>query len=149
MRTLFLILRIVCYGALAVVALGFLGMIVFSQPDMCSSFSTGSISCKSPAIEELAKLTMGLLLVSVFTGLPIVLALGGVFFAVRDASPHLVRAYRRIRPLPAAAEGVSQAAATKRSAAGKLALTGKVLLYVFGAFFLSAIIAGLYEASFR
>ncbi|MEM1200768.1 MAG: hypothetical protein AAGI06_15820, partial [Pseudomonadota bacterium] len=124
MSVLFLIFRIVCYGALGVVALGFLGMIVFSQPDMCSSFSTGSISCKSPTIEELAQLTMGLLLVSVFTGVPILLALAGLFFAVRDAAPHFMRAYRKFRPLPTVSEGVPQTPATQRSTKGKLALTG-------------------------
>ena len=149
MSTLFLVFRVVCYGALATVLLGLFGLIVFSQPEVCSSFSTGAISCKTPALEELAKLTMGLLLVSVFTGLPVLLALIGLFFAVRASVPHMVRFYRRFKPLPAAPEGGPQGDPATRSILGKLALTGKILLYVFGAFFLSAVVAGIYEASFR
>lgn len=145
MSTFFLIFRFVCYGALAIVLLGFFGMFVFSQPEVCSSFSTGAISCKSPALEEAAKLTMGLLLVSVFTGLPVLLALIGLFFAVRATAPILVQSYRKFRPPTAAPESDPAG----RSILGKLALAGKILLYIFGAFVLSAIIAGIYEASFR
>ncbi|MEM8687116.1 MAG: hypothetical protein AAGF81_07290 [Pseudomonadota bacterium] len=149
MSTFFLVFRYVCYGALVTLLLGFLGVIVFSQPEMCSSFSTGAISCRTPAFEELAKLTMGLLLVSVFTGFPVLLALIGLFFAARAAAPFLLRIYRKFRPLPPVPEGVSQSPAARRSGLGRLALTGKILLYAFGAFFLSAIVAGIYEASFR
>ena len=102
MSTAFLIFRIICYVALGIVTFGMLAMIVLSNPEFCSSFSTGSISCKSEGLEELAKLSMGILLVSTFTGLPVLLAMIGTFFAARAATPAIVRTYRKIRPKPAA-----------------------------------------------
>ncbi len=145
MSTLFLIFRIICYVALGVVTLGVVGMLVLSNPEICSSFSTGSISCTSEGVEELAKLTMGILLVSAFTGVPVLLALLGLFFAIRAATPAMARTYRKIRPGP---EG-SEAQAEERSALQKVGRAGKVMAYILAAFFLSAVIAGIYEASFR
>ncbi|MEM8689268.1 MAG: hypothetical protein AAGF81_18205, partial [Pseudomonadota bacterium] len=65
------------------------------------------------------------------------------------AAPFLLRIYRKFRPLPPVPEGVAHAPAARRSGLAKLARTGKFLLYVFGAFLLSAVVAGIYEASFR
>lgn len=145
MGLVFLIFRIVCYAALGVVIAGVVGMLVLSHPEVCSSFSTGSISCRSEGVEELAKLTMGILLVSAFTGVPVLLALFGLFFALRAATPAIVRTYRRIRPLPVG----SQEQAEERTALQKVGRAGKIMAYILGAFFLSAIIAGIYQASFQ
>ena len=122
-----------------------LAMIVLSNPEFCSSFSTGAITCKSEGLEELAKLSMGILLVSTFTGLPVLLALIGLFFAVRAAVPALVRTYRKIRPKPIASGPPPQ----QRTALQKLGRAGRFFAYFLAAFVASAIIAGIYEASFR
>lgn len=120
-------------------------MLVLSHPEICSSFSTGSISCASEGMEALAKLTMGILLASAFTGLPVLLALFGLFFAGRAAMPALVRTYRKVRPKP---EG-SEEPATERTAGQKLLLAGKIFVYMMATFFAIAAIAGLYGASLR
>ncbi len=145
MSMVFLIFRVICYAALGIEIAGVVGMLVLSHPEVCSSFSTGSITCRSEGVEELAKLTMGILLVSAFTGVPVLLALLGLFFAVRAATPAMGRTYRKIRPRP---EG-SEAQAEERGALQKVGRAGKVMAYILAAFFLSAVIAGIYEASFR
>ena len=124
-------------------------MFVVSHPEVCSSFSTGSISCKSDAWEEFAQLIMGILLVSVFTGFPVLLALFGVFFALRAAAPKITQLYRKIRPASPASAGATDASAQERTALQKLGRAGKIMAIVIGLFFLTAVIAGIYEASFQ
>lgn len=124
-------------------------MLVLSHPEVCSSFSTGSISCRSEGLEELATLTMGILLVSAFTGLPVLLALFGVFFALRAAAPKIAQLYRRIRPAPPASAETPDTSPQERTALQKLGRVGKIVAIIIGLFFLTAVIAGIYEASFQ
>lgn len=145
MSTVLFLFKIICYAALAIVTAGIVGMLVLSNPEICSSFSTGAISCKNQGVEELAKLTMGILLVSAFTGLPVLLALIGLFFAARAARPAIARTYRKIRP-KAETPDAPQA---PRTMVQKLGRAGKIMLYILGAFVLSAMVAGIYEASFQ
>ncbi len=141
MSTIFLIFRVICYLALAVLTLGVVGMLVLSSPEFCSSFSTGAISCKSEGLEELARLTMGILLASVFTGVPVLLAFTGLIFALRAVAPAITRSYRKA--------GANSDAPGEQPARGKLGRAGRIIAYLIGAFFISAIIAGIYEASFQ
>ena len=145
MRTVFLIFRLICYAAFVVVTLGMVGMLVFGHSGICPSFSTGSIRCDSAIAQQLAELTMGILLVSAFTGLPVLLALLGLFFAIRAAVPALERAYRKIRPRP---EG-SEARREQQGARQQLARMGKIIAYLMVAIIVCGVIAGIYDASTR
>ncbi len=147
MSTAYLILRFICYAALAVVTLGIAGMFVVSHPEVCSSFSTGAISCRSEGVEELATLIMGILLVSAFTGVPVLLALFGLFFLLRAAAPKIAQLYRMGRPAQPAANEVPDTGAPQRTALQKLGRAGKVVAIILGLFFLSAVLAGIYQAS--
>lgn len=78
------VLRIVLYGAL-LLAIGLFGlMLIIDFTGVCPRFDTGAISCVSPFWEELAGLAMTYLLLAVFTGVPLLLAFGGVVMFVID-----------------------------------------------------------------
>ena len=145
MRAVFLIFRLICYAAFVVVTLGMVGMLVLSHPEICPSFSTGSIRCQSAFLQELAELTMGILLVSAFTGLPLLLALLGLIFAIRAAVPAIERAYRKIRPRPERSEAPPE----QRGARQQLARMGKIIAYIMVAIIVCGVIAGIYDASTR
>lgn len=69
-----IILRIVCYAALACVVAGFASLLLLSAAGVCSSLNEGNISCDTPFYTEIAKLGMTVALLSVFTGLPLLAA---------------------------------------------------------------------------
>ena len=80
-RTLLRTLKIICYAALGALlaVLAFLGAI-----DICPRLDEGGISCVSPAFEVIASIAMAIVLLSVFMGLPALLALGGLIFLAFD-----------------------------------------------------------------
>jgi hypothetical protein len=84
-QTLLRILKIICY-----VALGAL-LAVLGALDICPRLDEGGISCVSPAFEVIASIAMAIVLLSVFMGLPALLALGGLIFLAFD----LLRRWRK------------------------------------------------------
>ena len=93
-RILLIVLRVTCYAALAVVAAGIGTMIALSASGVCPVFNEGSISCNSEAATGLARFSMTVMLLTAFTGVPALLALGGLVFLVRDCA----RLFGRVRP---------------------------------------------------
>jgi len=87
-QTLLRILKIICYVALGALlaVLAVLGVL-----DICPRLDEGGISCVSPAFEVVASIAMAIVLLSVFMGLPALLALGGLIFLAFD----LLRRWRK------------------------------------------------------
>jgi hypothetical protein len=81
----YLLLRIVCYPALAIVLAGGLALIVVSMNGQCPPISGEiGVTCVTKFSQALADFG---LLVGTFTldkGFPIILAIGGLVFLMRD-----------------------------------------------------------------
>lgn len=77
------VLRLACYGMLAVMLVLAAAMAVLLASGTCVAAGP-AFSCAGENAQTLADLALSLLLLSVFTGLPLLLALGGVAFAVID-----------------------------------------------------------------
>ncbi len=148
---LYLLLRLVCYAALILVVLGFGSVIVLSLTQACSRIDTGAIVCSSETYKQIGEFGMGVMLVTVFTGLPMLLALGGVFFLIRKIYRWRVSA--RAHPLAADPSGGASArdaamspqhdtaAASAKPGLGMVLLKG--LAVVIGALFLVGLIGGI------
>ena len=87
-QTLLRALKIICYVALGALLAGFA---VLAARDICPRLDEGGIACVSPVFEVIASIAMAIVLLSVFTGLPAVLALGGLIFLAFD----LLRRWRK------------------------------------------------------
>jgi hypothetical protein len=154
---LFLLLRLLCYAALVVVVLGFGSVIVLSLTGACSRIDTGDIVCSSDIYKQLGEFGMGVMLVTVFTGLPALLALAGVFFLIRkvylwrNPATHPLAAPPPATstpdmPSPAAAPSAQSASpppTPAKSGFGMWFLKGAGV--VLGALFLFGLIAGIVE----
>lgn len=77
------ILRLACYGTLALMLALAVAMVVLVASDTCVAAGP-TYSCTGETAQLLADSALSLLLLSVFTGFPLLLALGGVAFAVID-----------------------------------------------------------------
>ena len=86
MRTVFfLLLRLICYAALAtVIAAGFALIIVWVN-GRCSPLSEIGMTCATKFSQRLADFGFSIAMVTLDTGIPIVLAIGGLIFFLRDA----------------------------------------------------------------
>lgn len=91
-RKLFLgLLRLLCYLGLVFVLSGIAAWAAVQGH--CPRFDTGAIRCDSAQFQSLAEWAMSVILISVFTGVPLLLALGGLVFGVKDG----MRWWRRQR----------------------------------------------------
>lgn len=129
------IFKWICYAALIVVAGGFLGMLVLSAGDFCSSLSTGSIKCGSETAQSLAELSFGIVLITIFTGIPGLLALGGVIFAI-------IALFRRFGPEPPEPEEDGT------EPPSRLKYYGKIALYIFLGYIALAVVGGVLAGIF-
>ncbi len=75
-KRLLIVLEILSYLFLLGLSLVF----VLPAIGACFHISSGGISCRSPIFEDLAEFSLGLLLMSVFTGVPLILAFVGLIF---------------------------------------------------------------------
>lgn len=124
-EVLYLIVRVICYCALALVVAGFGSFFLLGALDVCPRLDTGSISCNTPFQEGVAEFGLGVMLVSVFTGIPLLLALAGLFFMVRGL-------YRRFGP------------DTSESRAGRsVQIVLKYVLIAFGVLILISFVGGI------
>jgi hypothetical protein len=79
-----ILLRLVCYPALLVVSGGLGIMIFLGVSGVCPKFELSGIECTSRFYNDLAANGITIMLLTVFNGYPLLLALGGVYFIVRD-----------------------------------------------------------------
>jgi len=90
-KALYALLRWFSYFMLFVVMAGFSAAYVLHWLNLCPKFDEGGIVCTSAFAETVGELSMTIMLVSVFTGFPLLFALLGIVFLVLA----IVRARRR------------------------------------------------------
>lgn len=78
------ILRVICYLALVIVLAGFVSLVGPFVLDLCREAGGGQIACDAPIYRSLYEFGFTVVMMSVFTGLPALLALGGVCFGIHD-----------------------------------------------------------------
>lgn len=78
------IVRLVCYAALILVLAGAASLFGPFLLDLCSQQSGGTVACVDPFYRSVFEFGYTVVLMTVFTGLPGLLALGGLFFFIRD-----------------------------------------------------------------
>jgi hypothetical protein len=93
MKTVFfLLLRLICYPALAIVAAAGLALIVVWVNGQCSPVSEIGMTCTTKFSQRLADFGIGAAVFILDTGFPIVLAVGGLIFLLRDGRRRFSRA---------------------------------------------------------
>jgi hypothetical protein len=86
MKTVFfLLLRLICYPALAIVVAAGIALIVVWVNGECSPVSEMGMTCATKLSQTLADFGFGVVGVIRYYGYPIVLAVGGLIFLMRDA----------------------------------------------------------------
>jgi hypothetical protein len=81
MRYLILLLKLICYAALALVVAGIGAIVLVAQGGVCSRLDEGAVECISPFYTNLGMFGLTVALTLVLTGLP---ALLGIVFLIRD-----------------------------------------------------------------
>lgn len=75
--------RLLCYPSLVIVV-GAFATIQLLQGGACPTIHTGAVICNDPQSQEWANLALSVMLLTFFTGVPALLALGGLVFGIRD-----------------------------------------------------------------
>jgi hypothetical protein len=91
-RIIAFLARIVGYASLAIVLAAAAILLLFGQTNLCPSFHEGRVACASPLYQGLGEFAMAVVLMTAFTGLPLLFALLGAVFAVKD-----LRRWRALR----------------------------------------------------
>ena len=93
MKTVFfLLLRLICYPALAIVGAAGVSLIVISVNGQCPPISEAGVACSTKFSQRQADFGLTVAGFSLDTGIPIVLAVGGLIFLMRDARRFFNRA---------------------------------------------------------
>lgn len=82
---LYLLFRLACYLSLAVLVLGFAVLIVLELTGACPRIDTGAIECSFSIFEYLASFVAGLVMICMYTILPVFLALAGLVLLIPEA----------------------------------------------------------------
>jgi hypothetical protein len=94
MKTVFfLLLRLICYPALAIVVAAGVALIVVWVNGQCSPVSEIGMTCATKFSQRVADFGFGVAGIVLDDGYPIVLAVGGLIFLMRDVR-------RKIKPVP-------------------------------------------------
>jgi hypothetical protein len=80
----FLLLRLICYAALALLLAACLALLVVTVNGQCPKSMDFAATCATRFSERLANFSLTVLGPSLDTGVPIVLAFGGLVFLLRD-----------------------------------------------------------------
>ena len=86
MKTVFfLLLRLICYPALAILAVASIALIIASVNGQCPRINIGiGVTCVTRFSQKLADFGLDVMGYTLDTGFPIVLATGGLIFLLRD-----------------------------------------------------------------
>jgi hypothetical protein len=85
MKTVFfLLLRLICYPALAIVVAAGIALIVVWVNGQCSPVSEIGMTCATKFSQRVADFGFGVAGIVLDDGYPIVLAVGGLIFLIRD-----------------------------------------------------------------
>ena len=82
---LIMALRLVSYGGLAFLVSGFVLLVGLPLMGVCETAGP-RLGCTGAAFQSLADYAVTVMLVSAFTGLPVILALSGIVFLLIDTS---------------------------------------------------------------
>jgi hypothetical protein len=86
MKTVFfLLLRLICYPALAIVVAAGVALIVVKVNGQCPPLTEIGVTCITKLSQRLADFGLAVGVFTLDTGVPIVLAVGGLIFLFRDA----------------------------------------------------------------
>ena len=137
-----LVLRLICYLTLAAVISSFAALVILTQTGACSSITTGGITCGTSLAKELAGLGLGIVLLTVFTGVPALFAMAGVIFLLYDIFLWRVRrnSAKAATISPAGETGAAQANGRKPSF---LMFLLKVFGLAMAAMFVFGLVAGI------
>ena len=89
------LLRLICYGALVIVLAGLASLVFVTEMGVCPSLDESQIACSAPFYERIASFGMSVVLISVFTGLPGLLAIAGLVMLGYDVGNLLSRSKSR------------------------------------------------------
>lgn len=85
MKAVFFLLRIICYPALAIVLAAGLALIFVSFNGQCPRINSGiGVTCATRFSQALADFGLAVMGYTLDRGFPIVLAVGGLIFFMRD-----------------------------------------------------------------
>ena len=85
MKTVFfLLLRLICYLTLAIVVAAGAALIVISVNGQCPPINEAGVTCATKFSQFLADFGLTVAAVALDTGVPVVLAVGGLIFLMRD-----------------------------------------------------------------
>ena len=86
MKTIFfLLLRLICYPALVVVFAAGVALLVVKVNGQCPPMNDFAVTCATKFSERLANFGLAVAGFALDTGVPLVLAVGGLIFLMRDA----------------------------------------------------------------
>jgi hypothetical protein len=93
MKTVFfLLLRLICYLALAIVFASGVALLVVKVNGQCPPLSEIGVTCATKLSQRLADFGLGVAMYALDTGFLIVLATGGLIYFLRDARSYFNRA---------------------------------------------------------
>ncbi|MEQ8825525.1 MAG: hypothetical protein RIC14_14245 [Filomicrobium sp.] len=84
MRIIMPLLRVLCYLALAVMLFGAIALFGPFLLGVCEDASSGTVKCTDPTYRWFFETGFMIVMMGIFTGLPSLLALGGIVFSVID-----------------------------------------------------------------
>ena len=139
---LFVLLQVACILVLLYVVSGIGALILTSALDVCPQLNEGNIRCNSETYQSIAEYGMTVLLITVFTGLPALMAIAGLVFIVRALLKLRSRRASPAAPHQRVRTPSSGAAAPSPSAGRGLNRYAKIALYILGAFIVAGTLAG-------
>lgn len=148
LRWLFIAFQLLCVAALIFVVSGIVAMIIASTSGECPVLNEGNIRCNSPGYQSMAEHGMMVLLLTVFTGFPGLLAMAGIFFIIRA----IIKWRRGPAPAtPATAGGAGlpdEAAGTTEDSPAKKTwmFILKIFLIIIGLTMVAGFITGIVES---
>lgn len=91
LRLFMIIARVVCYMVMIIVVAGIFSLFVPFMLGLCRNTPGGTVSCADPFYRQVFEFGFGVVLMSIFTGIPALLALAGVVFAALDLTQYFRR----------------------------------------------------------
>ena len=83
-QVIWMIIKVICYVALAVVLAGVISLFAPPMLELCSPLGGGTVKCTAPIYRSFYEFGFTVVMLTVFTGIPGLLALAGLVFLIRD-----------------------------------------------------------------
>lgn len=101
-RVLWWGLRLLCYVTLLLFVVSIAILVVVTSMNLCETFNPAPLGCTSAGVLGAIRFAYSVILLGVFTGVPVLLALGGLVFLGFDVAALWRRCFlgRRSKPPP-------------------------------------------------